>query len=218
MKKVVVVDYGLGNLFSLRRALHHIGYETIVSSNPSDIENASYLLLPGVGAFGDGMKNLRERRLTDPIKQFAASGKPLFGICLGMQLFMTESEEFGLHKGLNLIGGRVARFRDPLPEGPTYKIPNVGWRSLEYPEGRSSWNETLLDGVGEGSCVYFVHSYKVIPDERNHILAETNYAEGKYCSVIAKDNILGCQFHPEKSGETGLRILKNILNHAKVTI
>lgn len=212
MKKIIIVDYNLGNLFSLQRALHHVGCESLVSSNAADIKNATHLLLPGVGAFGDGIKNLRERALTEPVKQFAATGKPLLGICLGMQLLMTVSEEFGTHEGLNLIDGRVVRFQDASPDGPTYKIPNIGWRALEKAKKEIQWDHTILDGIKPGNCVYFVHSYKVVPNNKENSLAMTNYAQGNYCSVITKDNIHGCQFHPEKSGEVGLQILKNFLN------
>jgi imidazole glycerol-phosphate synthase subunit HisH len=209
-KQLVIIDYGLGNLFSLRRALTHIGYEPTISSEPDVIQNASHLFLPGVGAFGDGMKNLDKAHLIDPIKEAVQQGTPLMGICLGMQLLMSESEEFGLHKGLNLISGRVVRFQDAVPP-KRYKVPNIGWCAIEVPESQKNRNNGLLRGVNDGSYFYFVHSYKVTPNHTELTVAVTDYAEGKFCSVIVKDLIYGCQFHPEKSGDAGLRVLKNFV-------
>lgn len=211
-RTVVIVDYGLGNLFSLQRALNHLGHNPVTSHDPSFIKRADHLILPGVGAFGDGMSNLRNRELIEPIVEYAQSGKPLLGICLGMQLLMTESEEFGSHEGLNLIGGKVKRFPNPKPNGLQYKIPNVGWRALRIHKKEQAGRQTILDGITDDTCMYFVHSYFVIPDNDEYVLAETDCGGVSYCSVVCKQNICGCQFHPEKSGEKGLEILRNFIS------
>ena len=215
---VVIVDYGLGNLFSIARAIKNVGGNAEISSDPEKIIAANRLILPGVGAFGDGIKGLRERNLIEPIKVYAASGKPLLGICLGMQLLMSESEEFGLHKGLNLIEGKVIRFQEPNKK--TFKIPHVGWNKLipytnrkpiKASDKTKSWRGTVLENINEGTYVYFVHSYFVIPDNPLHITAVTEYGNDLSCSVVSKKNIFGCQFHPELSGEVGLDIYRQFL-------
>lgn len=205
-KSTTIIDYGLGNLFSIHRALTHLGIEAVISGDPEVVANAEHLILPGVGAFGDGMSGLRERGLIEPIRRRAAEGIPILGICLGMQLLMSESEEFGRHEGLHLIPGRVVRF--PEPKGSDrYKVPNIGWRSIH--RGAAVWEGTLLDGVPDGESAYFVHSYRVIPDRDENCLARTRYAGIEYCSVVRSGVIYGAQYHPEKSGPAGLRMLEN---------
>lgn len=218
-KKIAVIDYGLGNLFSVERAFRYIGAEVKITSEAKDIQNADYLVLPGVGAFGDGMKGLIEKNLIEPITEFVNGGRPFLGICLGMQLLMTSSEEFGEHQGLNLVSGRVIR----LTEGnERVKVPHVGWNSLMLPEHIQShkqheeitnnfWDNTLLKGINPGMFVYFVHSYMVVPDDTLNILAETKYGDNVFCSVLRKRNIFACQFHPERSGKVGLEIYKQFL-------
>jgi glutamine amidotransferase len=208
---VTIIDYGLGNLFSIQRALHHIGAHTVLSEIPEEIEGADYLILPGVGAFGEGMKNLREKGLIEPIRRATRDGRPFLGICLGMQLILSESEEYGIHQGLDLIPGRVVRMPDRQPEEQSYKIPNIGWNEIRRPGGSSGWEGTVLDGIPERTSMYFVHSYAVFPDDPATILAETEYGSLTYCSAIRKNNICGTQFHPEKSGEFGLEILRNFI-------
>jgi len=208
---VVIIDYGMGNLFSLKRVINHLGGTAVISGDPDGIVSAERLILPGVGAFGDGMENLSRRDLVGPIREFVRAGKPLLGICLGMQLLMDESEEFGINKGLEIVPGRVEKIPDP--SGAFYKIPHVGWNKLyaSTGEGRSCWKGTILDGIPEGAFVYFVHSYMVRPESPFTVLAETEYGNNRFCSVLRQDNLFGCQFHPEVSGETGLNILKKFL-------
>jgi glutamine amidotransferase len=210
-KTAVVVDYGLGNLFSIQRALIRIGAEAVISSEPSVVESAEHLILPGVGSFGEGMDNLAEKGLIEPVRSYASSGRPLLGICLGMQLLMSESEEGGVRKGLDIVKGKVVRFPEPAAGGPVYKVPNIGWNGIFLPEGLSAWEGTILEGVKENEFMYFVHSYVVMPENPENILSLTNYGALTYCSTSIYNNIYGCQYHPEKSGETGLEILKNFL-------
>lgn len=192
-----IIDYGAGNLFSVRNALNYLGCENQVSSDKNDIFNADRLILPGVGAFGDAMDKLRDSELIDVIKQEAIR-KPFLGICLGMQLLFEESYEFGKHKGLGLIPGAVKLME---PEGDL-AIPQMGWNALEFNKPCP-----LLKDVAEGSYVYFVHSYAAVcPDP--YVSAYTDYG-GKVTALVGSGNIFGAQFHPEKSGETGLKILKN---------
>lgn len=220
---VVIVDYGMGNLFSIERVINYLGGIPIISSKPSIISRAKRVILPGVGAFGDGMENLRKRGLIEPIKKFVHSGKLLLGICLGMQLFMSESEEFGLHLGLDLVRGRVKRLSEPQPKGSFCKIPHVGWNRLHSPaftkgpkdsisfRSNNFFSGGILENIPEGAFVYFVHSYAVFPDTTSVILAETAYGNNRFCSVLQQYNLFGCQFHPEVSGGVGLRIIKNFI-------
>lgn len=217
--RVTIVDYGLGNLFSVARALKYVGAEVEITDVPEKILNAEKLILPGVGAFGDGMNNLRERGLVEIIKGYFKSGRLLLGICLGMQLLMSEGEEFGLHKGLDLIQGRAVRLKPQTKDNDCYKIPHIGWNSILYPMnnnykyiGRETpWKKTIFENLKEGVFVYFAHSNIVVPDNPTFHLAETEYGNTRFCSAIHKENIYGCQFHPEKSGEVGLEIYKQFV-------
>ncbi|MDP2167694.1 MAG: imidazole glycerol phosphate synthase subunit HisH [Thermodesulfovibrionales bacterium] len=210
-KTVNIVDYGLGNLFSVERAVRYAGADAVISSEPGVISSSDYLIVPGVGAFGQGISNLKGRGLVEPIKSVASSGRPVLGICLGMQLLMTVGEEMGTHKGLDLISGKVVRFPAPADKGPHYKIPHIGWNGIYMPGHRKNWDSTILEGLKEGDSMYFVHSYVVAPDDPSHILAETAYGGLTFCSAINENNICGCQFHPEKSGALGLDIYRNFL-------
>lgn len=209
--KVTVVDYGVGNLFSVQRALQHVGAENVVlSDSPADIEDADRLVLPGVGAFADGMRGIEERGLREPIVRFAASGKPLLGICLGMQMLASESEEFGVHRGLDLIPGRV-RHLSTLPGwNPAAKVPNIGWRGIAPPAGQG-WERTSLQGLEPGHTVYLVHSYGFVPEDPQHILAVCRYGGATIAAGVHRGNITGFQFHPEKSGPVTLDILTRFL-------
>jgi glutamine amidotransferase len=195
---IAVVDYGMGNLRSVEKALQKVGAEALVTSDARKILNSEGVVLPGVGAFRDCMRNLREYGLIDPLYQFIQSGRPFLGICLGLQLLFTQSEEFGPHKGLGLIKGRVVRF----PNLPELKVPHMGWNTLSIKR-----KVPLLKGIEDGSYFYFVHSYYVIP-ENDDITATTTHYGVEFVSSIRKDNIFACQFHPEKSQKLGLRILK----------
>jgi imidazole glycerol-phosphate synthase subunit HisH len=218
MTKVTVIDY-LGNLGSVSRALKWLGAEPEVTDSPQRVEHATHLILPGDGAFGYGVTQLRDKELIDPVLEFIASGRPFLGICVGMQILLTESEEFGLHKGLDVIPGRVVPFNAASKPDRDFKIPHIGWSFLDVPDGHangtgdppSAWEGTILQDLREGDSVYFVHSFLAQPADPLHSLAETNYGGESVCAVVARDNVSGCQFHPEKSGPVGLRILKRFV-------
>ena len=208
--KVTLVDYGIGNLYSVRRALECVGADVLLSSNPMEIEAAERLVLPGVGAFEDGMAGLTGRGLVDPVRRHAASGRPLMGICLGMQMLASVSEEFGLNTGLGLIPGRVTAISGTTTEGLRQKIPHVGWSAL-LPSAAVRWEGTALADTAPGSSVYLVHSFQMVPDEPVHRLAEYEYGGHRITAAVGSGRIIGCQFHPEKSGPVGLDILRRFL-------
>jgi glutamine amidotransferase len=210
--RIVVVDYGVGNLLSVTRAFETRGAEVAVTSDPGAVLGAGRLVLPGVGAFADGMAGLEERGLVKPIRDYSATGKPLLGICLGMQLLFSESEEFGLHKGLDLIKGRVLAIPNEVLGGGWRKTPHIGWNELLRPPGRSSWEETLLAGLAEGTAVYFVHSFAVVPADPAVRFADCDHEGYAVSAYVQQDRIFSCQFHPEKSGEVGLSIIDNFLS------
>lgn len=212
---VSIVDYGLCNLRSVRNAFEWLGATVRFVSTHEEIKEADSLVLPGVGAFQEGMRNLKERGLDVAIKEYVKGGKPFLGICLGMQLLMDRSYEFGEHAGLGLIEGEVIRFKeDPALVVEGYSIPHVGWNSIEPDR---DWKGTILEDVTPGSGAYFVHSYCVRPKSDQYVLAKTRYFDQEFCSVLKKENIYGCQFHPEKSGQTGLGILKGFLQFVTST-
>jgi glutamine amidotransferase len=196
-----ILDYGVGNLFSLRSSLKYIGEEAAVTSDPDEIMAADRLILPGVGAFGDAADKLREKGLDAVVKAFAATGKPLMGICLGMQLLFDESEEFGLHKGLGLIPGRVVPVNSLENWDRRLKIPHIGWNQLKILK-----KEPLFANVNDGECVYFVHSFCAV-DCGEALAAVTEYG-AEITASVQLGNVYGCQFHPEKSGGAGLEILR----------
>lgn len=207
-KTISIIDYGLGNLKSVISGFQRIGHKAIIISTPEEILKAESIVLPGVGAFEDGMKGLKERNLIDALNEYVNSGKPLLGICLGTQLLMGESEEFGIHKGLGIVKGRVVQFKGPSQVNEkNYRVPHMGWNSLILPKNKK-WSSTILSKTQENSEVYFVHSFIVVPDDEEHILATTEYGGQEFCSLIKKGNIYGCQFHPEKSGEIGSKMLE----------
>lgn len=210
--KVAVVDYGLGNLFSIRQACGHAGMEVRITGEAAEIAAADAVLLPGVGAFADAMQALNERGLASPIQDLAADGKPLIGICLGLQLVMGESHEFGTHPGLGLIAGSVERLPDSSINGKTgrtLKVPQVGWRRLNRPDG-VDWQGGVYDRLGDGAYMYFVHSYYVKPDDPAHVLSTVGFGEAEVCSSVLTGNIYACQFHPERSGSQGLLVYDNM--------
>lgn len=207
---VTVVDYGIGNIYSVSRALERCNAEVTLSADPAHIEAAPRLVLPGVGAFSDGMQGLRERGLIEPIRRYARTGKPLLGICLGMQMLASGSSEFGDHEGLGLIPGRVLPVPDTSTSGQPQKIPHIGWNGLLAPPG-VDWGASVLDGTPEDTAVYLVHSFAVLPDDPAHRLADCLYGGHRIAAAIRSGHIVGCQFHPEKSGEAGLAILARFL-------
>jgi glutamine amidotransferase len=210
MSSVTVVDYGIGNLLSVTRAFAALGADVNLTNDHAAIAAADRLVLPGVGAFGDGIHGLRQRNLIEPLTGFAAKGRPFLGICLGMQLMLDTGEEFGEHTGLGLVAGRVIKIPSTGTNGQPHKIPHIGWNTLR-PGGRNSWDGTILQGLPEQSSCYFVHSFMARTDVAGESLAECDYNGREITAVLAKDHIYGCQFHPEKSGRIGLRILQNFL-------
>jgi len=198
---IAIVDYGIGNLRSVEKALQRVGAEARVTADPADLDAARGIVLPGVGAFGDGMAHLRARQLVDPVLRQVERQKPLLGICLGMQLLFEESDEMGLHRGLGILPGRVVRF----PDGEL-KVPHIGWNQLWRAD--SSPEMALLEGIPHGAHAYFVHSYYVAPEEPGDVLAWTDYGI-EFAAVVGRGRIYGAQFHPEKSQDVGLRLLRN---------
>lgn len=202
--KIVIIDYKLGNLFSVNQALTNIGLNVKITSNAEEIESADAIVLPGVGAFSDAMNSLHELNLINPLKEFVATGKPFLGICLGLQLLFSESEEFGITKGLGLVKGRVKRFQNKNSDGELRKVPQIAWNQIHKING-NSWEYSPLNDIKEGEFMYFVHSYYVEPEEPVG-LSQTIYDGQSYVSSIQKDNLFACQFHPEKSAQEGLKI------------
>lgn len=212
--KVAIVDYSLGNLFSVKQACEHAGLQARVTHAAREILEAEAVILPGVGAFGDAMAALRRLDLVGPLREVASSDKPLLGICLGMQLFLTESYEFGRHRGLGLIPGEVVKFDTPLDSsGARLKVPQVGWNRIYRPDGPAAgdpWAGSLLEGLAHGAYMYFVHSYYVQPDAPEVRLSLSRYGHIEFCSALKSGPILACQFHPERSGPEGLKVYENL--------
>jgi glutamine amidotransferase len=197
--RVVIVDYGAGNLRSVARAVAHVGFEPAVTSDPYDVKTADALILPGVGAAADTMRNLREHQMVEPVREYIASGRPFFGVCMGQQALLSVSEEGGEHECLGVIPGRVKK----LPGGQ--KVPHMGWNQV-----RQRTPHPIFDEIPDESYFYFVHSYYPEPADPSVVVGETEYGV-TFASVLARDNIVATQFHPEKSGEMGLRMYRNFL-------
>ena len=196
---IAIIDYGVGNLFSLRSSLNKIGADTVVTADPEVIAKADKLILPGVGAFADAAKKLRDSGLDKVIKAEAAAGKPIMGICLGMQMLFEKSYEYGEHEGLGLLKGAVVPMEGSIPAN--LKIPHIGWNALHFQK-----ESPLFRYIKEGDCVYFVHSFYASSCE-DSLIATAEYGK-ELTAAVAKDNVMGCQFHPEKSGDVGLNILR----------
>jgi glutamine amidotransferase len=209
--EVAVIDYNVGNLLSVRRSLERCGATVTVTGDHETILSASRVVLPGVGAFGDAIVELRRQRLDEVVRAVAAKGTPLLGICLGMQMLLDESEEFGITPGLGLIPGRVVPVPPTTAVGGPQKIPHIGWNTLAPIDGCDGWERTLLRGVKRDDAVYFVHSFMASPADRRHRIADCCYGGRPVSAAIGRDNIFGCQFHPEKSGEVGLTIIRTFL-------
>ena len=197
---IAIIDYGAGNLQSVRKALDFIGCETRVTDRPEDLETAEAAVLPGVGAFGDAMASLESRGLVEPVRAFIRQGKPFLGICLGLQLLFDSSEESPGVKGLGVLPGKILR----IPDGEGLKVPHIGWNSLSFPNGRGR----LFAGLSQEPYVYFVHSYYLKAEDPQIVAATTEYGVSIHAAV-EKGNLFACQFHPEKSGAEGLQILQN---------
>ena len=200
--KLVIVDYGAGNLRSVARAVAHVGGQPLITANPRDVAAAEALIVPGVGAAADTMRNLRRHRLVEPIIEYIASGRPFLGVCMGQQALFDVSEEGGEHPCLGVLPGRVVR----LPAG--IKVPHMGWNQV-----RVVRPHPIFEGVADGSYFYFVHSYYPRPEDPSIVVGETEYGV-TFPSVVARDNVVATQFHPEKSGEMGLRMYQNFLRVA----
>ncbi|PZR19825.1 MAG: imidazole glycerol phosphate synthase subunit HisH [Flavobacterium psychrophilum] len=209
-KKVVIVDYGHGNLYSINQACVHVGYNPVISSRPEDILSADSLILPGVGAFKVAMDELASQNLIEPIKEFVEKGNYLMGVCLGMQLLFDESEEFGPNKGLGFIEGKIVRFPKTFNDLKV-RVPHIGWNKLFLEDYSVKWKDSPLEDLTDEDYMYFIHSYYALPADEKNILSQTNYQDFKYCSSVQKENVFGFQFHPEKSSEKGLTIYKNFL-------
>lgn len=208
---VAVIDYGVGNLFSVRRGLEACGATVEVTSDPQVIRSAPRVVLPGVGAFADGMRELCSRGLDGTVKEVAASGTPLFAICLGMQMLLDESLEFGRTSGLGLIPGRVVSVPELNADGEPQKVPHIGWSSLMLAEDGGDWQGTPLQALQPGAAVYFVHSFMAAPTDEGDRVADCSYGGVRVSAAIRRGNVFGCQFHPEKSGEVGLTVLRTFL-------
>ncbi len=204
---IVVVDYGVGNLRNVYKALEAVGAPVQVATRPDEMDGAAGIVLPGVGAFGDAAANLRSAGFETPILDAVAASTPLLGICVGMQLLFDESEEMGHHRGLGIIPGKVIRFHGDMrgADGRPLKIPQIGWNQLHH-----AGNDPLLVGVPDGAYAYFVHSYYCAPEKPDYIVATTDFGID-YASVVRRGNVWGVQFHPEKSQAVGLRILRNFV-------
>jgi glutamine amidotransferase len=204
---IVIVDYGMGNLRSVHKALERVGFQASVTQDPAEVKKAAGLIVPGVGAFKKAMENLQELGLVNPIIEFVESGKPFLGICLGLQLLFSGSDEFGFQKGLSLFKGRVVRFpfSHPAASPPKdlLKVPHMGWNTVHIHK-----RPPVLDGIADGAYFYFVHSYYPVPEEQEIVATTTDYG-GEFVSSVSRGNLFACQFHPEKSQSVGLKLLKN---------
>lgn len=209
---VAIIDYGMGNLFSVKHACEHVGLSAVITSTRSEILDADAVILPGIGAFGDAMATLRQLDLIGVLQEIAIStSKPLVGICLGMQLLMTESFEFGRHAGLGIIPGTVTHLEHPTGPNGALKVPHVCWNQLYRTESSDDpWAGSLLDGLPNGFFMYFVHSFYVQPQEPNLAIAETRYGHIRFCSALRYRNVFACQCHPERSGPQGLQVYRNL--------
>ena len=212
MTKITILDYGMANLLNVARAFEHCGAAVRVTSDPHEAKASDRLVVPGVGAFQDSLDEIRQRGFDDVIRAFAQSERPLFGICVGMQMLFDSSEEFGEHIGLGLLPGRVTPIAGVTVGGQPQRVPHIGWNHLIAPSTQRSWTETLLHPyVDLHPAVYFVHSFTVRPDNVSDALADCMYGGHRLCAAVQRDNIMATQFHPERSGEVGLAVLRRFM-------
>ena len=207
MKKIAIIDYGCGNILNLVRAIKFLGYETEITHDAKKIMNSTHVILPGVGAFGEAMKKIEAYNLQNIILEYTKLNKPLLGICLGMQILFTTGHEFGVHKGLNLIKGKVIKISSK--KNNEIKIPHVGWNSIHPNKNKKEWKNKILKNSLIGKNFYFVHSFICVTENHDSTIAVCDYSNVLIPAIVSTDKIYGCQFHPEKSGDNGLTILKN---------
>ncbi|MFH1441048.1 MAG: imidazole glycerol phosphate synthase subunit HisH [Candidatus Omnitrophota bacterium] len=212
-QNILIVDYQCGNLFSIQRALKEIGVSSFISSSANEIRGADKIILPGVGAFGDGMEKLTSFGLKDAVLASIAAGRYILGICLGMQLLFDESFEFGHYQGLQLIPGSVTRLREEgsAIDEKAVKVPHIGWNAIRFTHEKYS-SHKLFQGVPDETYMYFLHSFGVRARQQEHCVAMTEYGDNKFCAIALHENIIGVQFHPEISGLSGLQLLKNFVS------
>lgn len=209
MKHVTIIDYGIGNLLSISRALEFLGARVALTSDPDKVKRAEFLVLPGVGAFKSGMQGLQERQLVQPIREYVKKGNPFLGICLGMQLMLDSSDEDGWHEGLGLIKGSVRTLPSHTAGGKVNKVPHVAWSRILPGHGGGS----LASVLSSRPYMYFVHSYYVAPEVENQCIGRSSFNDLEFTSIVQKDHLIGTQFHPEKSGEKGLELLEAVLTN-----
>ena len=215
MTRVALIDYGIGNLRNVYKALDVCGALVDVVDKPTSLNCYSHVVLPGVGAFADGMRELNRRGLADLVRESANRKLPLLGICLGMQMLLDRSEEFGIHEGLGIIEGENIPIASQPLSSDRKKIPHIGWNGLQKPDAAMSWEGTILEATPPETPVYFVHSFMAAARKKTAWLSEVTYCGVKIPAVIKLDNTYGCQFHPEKSGPCGLAIIRSFLNLAR---
>lgn len=208
---VAIVDYGLGNLFSVQQACRVAGLRACIAESPVEIARAHAVILPGIGAFGDAMAAMKSKDQVNALKDVARSGRPMLGICLGMQLLMDTSEEFGHHEGLGIVRGKVTRLSGEN-HGRPLKVPTVCWNAVDI-SAHVNPEDAFLSGVPSHSHFYFVHSFKVEPASPAAVIGTTRFGNQRYCSVLRQDNVVGMQFHPERSGSIGIRVYENLARH-----
>lgn len=207
--QVAIIDYGMGNLFSVARACEEVGLTGRITSNPAEVLASDAVILPGVGAFGGAIDALNAAGLSDALRRFVETGRPFFGVCLGIQLLMTTSTEFGNHEGLGLVDGVVVRFEPRIDDPSPAKVPQMQWNQVRAVDD-ARWQGGLLRSLPNDQFFYFVHSYYVVPADPTVVVATTRYAGVEFASAIQRDNVFACQFHPERSGPQGLSIYRNL--------
>ena len=211
-KTVTILDYGMCNLLNVARAFQHIGTEVLVTGNPIVAARADRLVVPGVGAFEDSVREILAHGFDNVIRDFVSGGRPFLGICVGMQMLFDASEEFGEHRGLGILPGRVEAVPKLTTQGEKQRVPHIGWSHLVEPVHGRSWDSTLLEGhKGSDPAMYFVHSYAANPEREADRLADCMYGGHRICAAIKRDNIMATQFHPERSGEIGLNVLRSFV-------
>lgn len=210
--KVTILDYGMCNLLNVARAFEHVGAQVNVTDDPQDVLAADRLVVPGVGAFRDSMTEVLERGFGDAIRSFAESERPMFGICVGMQMLFEGSDEFGDHPGLGILPGRVRAVPNADQQGVAQRVPHIGWNDLVPPRSGCDWAGTLLEPVaGTQPSMYFVHSFAAVPADERHALADCIYGGHRLCAAVQRGNLVATQFHPERSGDTGLAVVRRFI-------